>query len=194
MLPGVPVPPPRYGHDYRFRVRLADLTGGGPKVHDAPVHPGLVPIGTCPFRRFLPPKALEVECSPATPPLSAKPAPVRTITKLVVRRPHIGYPEAIFAGVPAATFEGASLDALVAAALAAGRAIGVADPMSTLSSHGRGRDPRSQHRSPRNAARRPRRHEMADRLFGRPDLSRRERFEHDAGAELRRHPLDRPFV
>jgi hypothetical protein len=33
---------------------------------------------------------------------------------LPVRRPHIGYPEAIFAGVPAKTFEGASLSALIA--------------------------------------------------------------------------------
>jgi hypothetical protein len=27
-LAAVPVPPPRYGHDYQFRVRLTDLTGG----------------------------------------------------------------------------------------------------------------------------------------------------------------------
>jgi hypothetical protein len=127
-LSGVPVPPPRYGRDYQFRVRLADLTGGGPAVTDAPVHPGLVPVGTCPFRRFVTPKALEVTTSPAPPPLPAKPAASRTITKLVVARPFIGYPEAIFAGVPAVTFEGASLTALIDAALASGRAIGVPDP------------------------------------------------------------------
>ena len=127
-LAPVPVPPPRYGHDYQFRVRLADLTGGGPRVDDPPVHPGLAPIGTCPFRRFVPPKSLEVTTTPAPPPLPAKPAATRTITQLVVRRPRIGYPEAIFAGVPAATFTGASLDALIAAALASGRAVGVPDP------------------------------------------------------------------
>jgi hypothetical protein len=127
-LSGVPVPPPRYGHEYQFRVRLADLTGGGPAVTDAPVHPGLVPVGTCPFRRFIPPKSLEVATSPAPPPLPAKPAASRTITKLVVARPFIGYPEAIFAGVPATTFQGASLSALITAALAAKRAIGVPDP------------------------------------------------------------------
>ena len=127
-LKGVPVTPPRYGHDFQFRVRLADLSGGGPTLGDAPEHPGLVPIGTCPFRRFIPPKALEITATPAPPPLPARPSPVRTITKLVVGRPHIGYPEAIFAGVPTATFEGASLSALIAAALASGRAIGVPDP------------------------------------------------------------------
>lgn len=128
LLAPVPVPPPRYGHDYQFRVRFADLTGGGPMVGDTPVHPGLVPIGTCPFRRYLPPKSLEVASFPPNPALPAKPLASRTITRLVVRRPHIGYPEAIFAGVPASTFEGASLDALIAAAQASGRAIGVADP------------------------------------------------------------------
>ena len=127
-LAPVPVPPPLYGHEYEFRIRLTDLTGGGPSVGDAPVHPGLVPIGACPFRRYLPPKALEVKTTPPTPPLPAKPEASRTIKKLVVRRPHIGYPEAIFAGVPASRFQGASLDALIAAALASGRAIGVADP------------------------------------------------------------------
>ena len=105
-----PVPPPLYGHEYEFRVRLADLTGWGPSVGDAPVHPGLVPIGVCPFRRYLPPKALEVKTTPPTPPLPAKPEASRTIKKLVVKRPHIGYPEAIFAGVPASRFQGASLD------------------------------------------------------------------------------------
>jgi hypothetical protein len=92
------------------------------------MHPGLVPIGVCPFRRYLPPKSLEVNTTPPAPPLPAKPEASRTITKLVVKRPRIGYPEAIFAGVPASRFQGASLDALIAAALASGRAIGVADP------------------------------------------------------------------
>jgi hypothetical protein len=46
----------------------------------------------------------------------------------VVTRPFIGYPEAVFAGVPASTFQGASLDALITAALASKRAIGVPDP------------------------------------------------------------------
>jgi hypothetical protein len=127
-LAAKPVPPPRYGHSYEFRVRLTDLTGGGPAVSDIPLHPGPVQVGVCPFRRHVPPKSLEVETTPAAPPPPAKPVSTRTITKLVVRQPRIGYPEAIFAGVPASTFQGASLDALIAQALAAGRAIGVPDP------------------------------------------------------------------
>ena len=128
LLHGVPVPAPLYGHSYQFRVRMADLTGGGPALADAPVHPGLVPVGTCPFRRFVPPKSLEVQSFPPPPPLPAKPAASRTITKLVVQRPHIGYPEAIFAGAPANSFVGTNLANLIKAALAANRAIGVSDP------------------------------------------------------------------
>jgi hypothetical protein len=37
---------PRYGQSYDFRVRLVDLSGGGPSFTDAPVHPGLAPIAT----------------------------------------------------------------------------------------------------------------------------------------------------
>ena len=128
LLHGVAVPAPLYGHSYQFRVRLADLTGGGPGIGDSPVHPGPVRIGTCPFRRYISPKSLEVTSFPPAPPLPAKPAASRTITKLVVLRPHIGYPEAIFAGVPATTFQGNSLTNLIKTALAANRAIGVPDP------------------------------------------------------------------
>jgi hypothetical protein len=127
-LQSVDVPPPLYGHSFDFRVRLVDLTGGGPAVGDGPVHPGLAPIATAPFRRFIPPKTLEITTTPPPPPLPARPVAARTITKLSVKRPHIGYPEAIFARVSPATFQGASLDALIAAAKASGRALGVPDP------------------------------------------------------------------
>ena len=124
----MPVAPPLYGHEYQFRIRLADLTGGGPTVGDAPVHPGLVPVGTCPFRRFIPPKALEVATSRRRLPcLQSGRRRVRSPSSSSAG-PFIGYPEAIFAGVPASTFQGASLDALIAAALASKRAIGVPDP------------------------------------------------------------------
>jgi len=137
LLP-VAVPPPRYGESYDFRIRLADLTGGGPGLADNPVHPGFARIATAPFRRYIPPKSLEVVASPALPPPPAQtpggpvnirtPPATRTITKLAVRRPRIGYPEALFAGVSPATFQGAALDALIAAAKASGRALGVPDP------------------------------------------------------------------
>jgi hypothetical protein len=133
-LTGVPVL--RYGNDYDFRARFVDLTGGGPDVSLQPVHPGLAPVGSCPFRRYLPPKSLEVVTSPPPkPPTTSggittypKQDAVRTITTLAVRRPHIGYPEAIFAGVSPSTFTGASLAALLAQAKASRRALSVPDP------------------------------------------------------------------
>ncbi|MCU1321476.1 MAG: hypothetical protein JWM43_1125 [Acidobacteriaceae bacterium] len=133
-LSGVPIL--RYGNDYNFRVRFVDLTGGGPAPGSDPVHPGLAPTGFNLFRRHLPPKALEVVSSPAPPPptdvggvpMYPVPESVRAITKLEIKRPHIGYPEAIFAGVSPATFTGASLDALLAAAKITGRALSVPDP------------------------------------------------------------------
>ncbi|WP_433975532.1 hypothetical protein [Tunturiibacter lichenicola] len=130
------VPPLRYGKDYNFRVRFVDLTGGGPGASDEPIHPGLAPVGFCPFRRYLPPKSLEVlSTPPPAPPIIEGGIPVyprqdatRTITTLAVNRPHIGYPEAVFAGVGPATFTGASLAALLAQAQASGRALSVPDP------------------------------------------------------------------
>ena len=101
-LSGVPIL--RYGNDYQFRVRLVDLTGGGPAAGQHPVHAGLAPAGFCPFRRYLPPKSLEITATPPAPSLPAPPDAVRAITKLAVQRPRIGYPEAIFAGVSPSAF------------------------------------------------------------------------------------------
>jgi hypothetical protein len=125
-LTGVPIL--RYGQDYQFRVRCVDLTGGGPLDTEGPVHPGVAPNGFCAFRRFIPPKSLEVDSTPPPPKPPAKPLPVRIITQLDVRRPRIGYPEAIFAGVDPGVFTGASLTNLIADAQASGRALSVADP------------------------------------------------------------------
>jgi hypothetical protein len=122
------VPLLRYGNDYQFRVRCVDLTGGGPLPSEKPIHPGLAPDGFCAFRRFIPPKALEVDSTPPPTKPPDKPLPVRTITQLDVRRPRIGYPEAIFAGVDPSTFTGASLASLLAEAQISGRALSVPDP------------------------------------------------------------------
>src|ERR1700722_7445991 len=44
----------RYGQSYDFRVRMTDLSRGGPAVTDNAVNPGAAPIGTMPLRRFVP--------------------------------------------------------------------------------------------------------------------------------------------
>ncbi len=140
---GQPLPPPalpnpnpdltsaptlRYGNDYEFRVRLVDMTGGGPLASDTVVHPGPAPITQVGFRRHVPPKTLEVVSSPPIPPFPATPPAVRTIQTLAVQRPRISYPEAIFAGVNPSTFTLTNLGALIQDAWASGRAINVPDP------------------------------------------------------------------
>jgi hypothetical protein len=133
------VPVLRYGLDYQFRVRLADLTGGGPNSSDSSTNPALAPIGRCHFVRHLPPKALVTSQTPApaaitrgtfpaVPSQVPVPDPTQAIQTITVQRPRLGYPEAIFAGVSPTTFAGASLDALIAEALANHSTLNVPDP------------------------------------------------------------------
>ena len=46
-----------YGNEYRFRVRLMDLTGGGPTSSDELIHQAPAAVTTIPFRRYVAPKA-----------------------------------------------------------------------------------------------------------------------------------------
>ena len=48
----------RYGKTYQFRVRMADISGGGPDVTDEPIHSGPSPQTTVSFRRFIAPDKL----------------------------------------------------------------------------------------------------------------------------------------
>ena len=52
--------PLRYGETYEFRVRMADMTGGGPGETDSPVAEISSQISTCRFRRFIPPARLRI--------------------------------------------------------------------------------------------------------------------------------------
>jgi hypothetical protein len=122
------VPTLLYGSDYEFRVRLVDLTGGGPGPGAEPVHPGAVPTTTVEFRRWVPPKALVVATDDNSPPYPAKPPAQRLIHTLSVRRPRILYPEAVFAGVDPNTFSPTNLAALIADAKANGDVLDIADP------------------------------------------------------------------
>ena len=98
------VPALHYGNDYEFRVRLVDLTGGGPGQGADPVHPGPAPTALAKFRRYVTPKALLVDTHENLPPYPAVPPAIRQIETLTVRRPRIGYPEALFTGVDSSTF------------------------------------------------------------------------------------------
>ena len=110
-----------YGVDYEFRVRLADLGGGGPTLtDDDPDAPGSG-VGAWPFRRYLAPKSARVKTQASAQP--GQPA------ALSVQRPLLGYPEALY------TQRGATDQAGVAAYFSAQallsprpRQIGVPDP------------------------------------------------------------------
>jgi hypothetical protein len=126
---GDPLPPLRYGKRYELRCRLVDLTGGGPEPEEDPLHPGPAPVAWLRFLRHLPPKSVRVTTDvPPRPPGEPNRDPLgHPISRLDVRRPLLGYPELVFAGVD----DPAVIAALLAAAPAArakGDAVGVPDP------------------------------------------------------------------
>ena len=84
----------RYGRSYDFRVRLADISGGGPPPSAEPIDPAPAPVTTCRFRRFVPPR--EVSVPGLTDPIDPTNPPV----ELNVQRPKLAYPAAAFAGIP----------------------------------------------------------------------------------------------
>lgn len=95
-------PPLRYGRSYRFRVRLMDLTGGGPTAddeHDDTAGPS--PTAAVAFRRFVPPGPVRVA------PDGGLLADGKTAVHHV-RRPLLGYPDIVYTGFPNA------MDALLA--------------------------------------------------------------------------------
>ena len=75
-----------YGNTYEFRVRLADLTRGGPEA-DVDVPPAADSIATIDFRRRKRPGQISVLTRPA------KGSP-----SLDIARPKLGYPDALFTG------------------------------------------------------------------------------------------------
>lgn len=106
----------RYGRHYEFRVRLADNTGGGPASDEEAVQNGEAPVAHLHMKRHLPPKQPVVEVP--------TPASDGSVDKISIKRPPLGYPEAVFArGAAAQTAllqQHADNDALIAAAIAAG--------------------------------------------------------------------------
>lgn len=113
--------PLRYSNTYRFRVRLMDLTGGGPAVEPPPAHLSPAAVAEVPFRRFVAPKRPEVTGGLA--------AGGRTAT-YEIRRPEIAWPDVLFTGRYDDPL--ALLLPGVAAAAADGREPGLPDPDATL--------------------------------------------------------------
>jgi hypothetical protein len=107
----------RYGRDYEFRVRLADLSGGGPPLA-APMLPGRPKTAIVAFRRGIRPKAPTLAVPVGT-------AVDRAWTSFPIARPRLGFPEAVFTGAAGAY---TALVADVAASKAEEREPGIPDP------------------------------------------------------------------
>ncbi|WP_293676943.1 hypothetical protein [uncultured Phenylobacterium sp.] len=86
----------KYGEAYDFRVRLADLTGGGPRVDDDELNDAPSTQASLVFRRYVAPKALSV--TPLDPQPVEAPGSVKLFAgrRFAVRRPRLEYPALLF--------------------------------------------------------------------------------------------------
>ncbi len=86
----------KYGHEYEFRVRLSDLTGGGPKLEENELNDAPKTTSGLYFKRYLAPKQLKLV------PLDPLPGKVVDSVKFLegnsfdVYRPRLGYPALLF--------------------------------------------------------------------------------------------------
>ncbi|MGV3559284.1 hypothetical protein [Larkinella arboricola] len=80
----------RYGRRYEFRVRLADTTGGGPSDTATPSRLGESPVALLHMKRYRAPSNVEID--------TVTPGADGALPNVRIRRPRLGYPEAVFAG------------------------------------------------------------------------------------------------
>ncbi len=117
---GLETIPLLYGHQYQFRTRLADMTGGGPLSTEVPVYNAEAPVATHHFKRHAIPQTVRMQTV-----MPEEDGVYFTEDQLMVQRPLLGYPSVLFTGAyPNA------LDLLKADfdAAAGKRDIGIADP------------------------------------------------------------------
>jgi hypothetical protein len=115
-----------YGRRYQFRVRMADVSGGGPTLEDNRIYDAASPEGACDFRRYVQPQPVRLK----------EKLPLRDDaffegTELNMTRPLLGYPAVLFTGrYPNGVAELTADAALMAntTILAEQREVGLADP------------------------------------------------------------------
>ncbi len=83
----------KYGTRYDFRVRLADITGGGPDEKAKIVFAGPASEGFCDFRRRVQPQTVRIGNT-----LPEKDGEYFTDPSIKVQRPLLGYPSVLFTG------------------------------------------------------------------------------------------------
>ncbi len=86
----------KYGKEYEFRVRFADLTGGGPLVKDKAINDAPSSSSSIIFKRYIAPKQLKLNpLSPQANPNGAT-GVFYTGNSFEVFRPRLGYPALLF--------------------------------------------------------------------------------------------------
>jgi hypothetical protein len=114
--------PLRYGQPYQFRVRMADLSGGGPGPGAEPDDAVPSQIASCRFKRYVAPDVVRI----ADLPVNTDQILFADAT-LTMRRPLLGYPSVVFTGRyadPVTLLKNASLAATATDHVA----FGIADP------------------------------------------------------------------
>ena len=90
----------KYGNEYNFRVRLGDLSGGGPLANDGELNDAPATSSSIVFRRYVAPKQLKLDPSPARP--NSRTGVFFDGASLDVYRPRLGYPALLFTGMDTA--------------------------------------------------------------------------------------------
>jgi hypothetical protein len=82
-----------YGTKYDFRVRLADISGGGPAINDYHIYASPAPEGLCDFRRTVQPQTVRLRNV-----LPERDDEYFKDEILAMQRPLLGYPSVLFTG------------------------------------------------------------------------------------------------
>lgn len=112
-----------YGHEYEFRIRMSDITGGGPTVEMEPQYDAPAPITDCLFKRHVIPQQVHF-----ITPIPTVDTEMFTGNKLSLKRPILGYPSVLFTGIYPDGVQKliADADTIIAGNLK--RGVGLSDP------------------------------------------------------------------
>lgn len=119
--PGVLSTALRYGRQYEFRIRLQDLSGGGPRLSPAvkPINETPSDIAKSRFKRYVAPNQLRAQN------LTINTDTVPELDQLNLQRPLLGYPAVVFTGKYG---DPISLLKTASQAMQGKEAFGIADP------------------------------------------------------------------
>jgi hypothetical protein len=101
--PVLPKVEPKYGMEYEFRVRLSDLTGGGPVESEGEINDAPATTASAFLKRFVAPKQVTVVPESPQPNPNSATAVFYEGTSFDVFRPRLGYPTLLFTEMDTAT-------------------------------------------------------------------------------------------